>query len=151
MRVIKSNLGGSKDFHVVYSSQDAPGLITDIMTFRTDFVEAHPETVEAIVRAYFKGLAFWKEHPEEANTITAKEYSDTPESIARQLGGIKMLDEQDNVIAFTYAAGLRSLYGNLHQIEKFVRKHKGESSAPLDTNKLIERKFIKNIAEKKNS
>lgn len=140
----------AKDFHVVYSSKDAPGLITDILTFRSDFIESYPGTIEAIVRVYFRALKFWKEHPEEANRITAKEFQDTPESIGRQMQGLKMLDERDNVTAFTYAAGLGSLYGNLRQIGKFVRKHQGESAALLDTDKLIERRFIKKMAEEEN-
>ncbi len=140
----------SRDFHVVYSSKDAPGLITDILTFRTDFMEQYPETVEAILKAYFKGLNFWKEHPQEANAITAKEFGDTSEGIAAQLQGIKMLDEQDNQIAFTFAAGLKSLYGNMRQIGKFVLKHQAKRGAVVNTDKLIERKFIKNIiAEEK--
>ena len=136
-----------QDFHPVYSSKDAPGLISDILTFRTDFIQTHPETMEALIRAYFKGVRFWKEHPEEANAITAKEYKDTPESIAHQLEGIKILDEKDNMIAFTFAAGLRSLYGNLRQIEKFIRKSQGGKKASLDTDKLIDRTFIKKITQ----
>ncbi len=141
----------SGDYKVVYSSKDAPGLITDIMTFRTDFITAHPETVEAILRVYFKALQFWKDHPEEANAITAEAFKDTTQGIAQQLEGIRMLDEKDNKIAFTYAGGLRSLYGNLREIGRFVRKYQGEMTASLDTDKLVERRFIKDISEKENS
>lgn len=137
------------DFQPVYSSKNAPGLITDILTFRKDFIEAHPETVQAFLAAYFKGLAFWKENPGEANALTAKEFSDTPEGIAVQLKGIKMLDEQDNQTAFTFAAGLDSLYGNMRQIGRFVLKHQGKGKTPINTDHLIERKFIKEIMEEK--
>ena len=141
----------SGNFHTVYSSEDAPGLITDILTFRKDFIDVYPETVNAILAAYFKGLAFWKEHPAEANAMTAKEFSDTPEGITTQLKGVKMLDERDNQIAFTFAAGLNSLYGNMRQIGKFILKHQKPKvgQPPLDTDKLIERKFIKKINEEK--
>ena len=135
----------AENFRVVYSSADAPGLITDVLTFRSDFIEAYPETVEAIARAYFKGLGFWKEYPEKANAITAKEFNDTPGGIAKQLQGITMLDERDNQAAFTFAAGLTSLYGNMRHIGKFVQKHHVTSVRELDTDKLIERRFIKSI------
>ncbi len=137
------------DFHVVYSSKDAPGLITDILTFRKDFIDQYPGTVEAILAAYFKGLKFWKEHPAEANAITAKEFADTPEGIAAQLKGIKMLDERDNQIAFTFAAGLKSLYGNMRQIGKFVLKHSAKNVSSINTDNLIERRFIKKMVEEK--
>ena len=137
----------SNDFHVVYSSKDAPGIIMDILTFRTDFIQTHPETIEAIIRAYFKGLNYSKEHSEEAHRITAKQYNDTTESISNQLKGIKTLDERDNQIAFTFAAGLRSIYGNMRQVGKFILKHQGETQIHLETDNLIERKFIKKISE----
>ena len=60
-----------------------------------------------------------------------------------------MLDERDNQIAFTFAAGLNSLYGNMRQIGKFILKHQKpkDGQPPLDTDKLIERKFIKNMTQ----
>lgn len=141
----------SGDFHTVYTSKDAPWLITDILTFKSDFVEKYPETIQAILQAYFKALKLWKENPEEVHAITAKEFNDTPEGIARQLQGIKMLDEKDNEVAFTFAAGLKSLYGNMRQIGKFVLQHEGKTAFSLDTDHLIERKFIKKIIERKNA
>ena len=139
-----SKFVSSGEFHVTYSSKDAPGLITDILTFRTDFIEANPETIQAIVGAYFKALTFWKEHPAEASAIVAKKFDDTPESIAEQLSGVTMLDERDNADAFTFSAGLRSLYGNLRHIGKFVSQH-NPSLKPVDTDALVESQFIKNL------
>ena len=132
------------DFHVVYSSANAPGLITDILTFRTDFIEAYPETIQAIINAYFKAIHFWKEHPAEVEAILAKQFGDTPESIAGQLKGVKVLGERDNQTAFTFSTGLQSLYGNMRQIGKFIYKHDGGSSPP-STDALIEKRFIREI------
>jgi NitT/TauT family transport system substrate-binding protein len=139
-----SKLVDSGDFHVLYSSRQAPGLITDILTFRTDFIKAHPQTVQAITDIYFKALDFWKENPDQANAIVARELGDTPEHIARQLKGITILDRRDNETAFTFAAGFQSLYGNLRQIRDFVSKHQEKTSDhPIETDQLIDRRFIK--------
>ena len=142
-----SRFVASENFHVVYSSADAPGLITDILTFRTDFIETYPETIQAIVGAYFKAIDFWKTHSDEAQTIVAKKFGDTPESIANQLKGVKLLDERDNETAFTFSTGLQSLYGNMRQIGTFVRKHSDNSSNStlFSTDKLIEKKFVRQI------
>ena len=141
-----SKFVSSGDFHVVTSSADFPGLITDILTFRTDFIEAYPETIRAIVSAYFKAIDFWKTHPDEAHAIMAKKFKDTPESIAKQLKGVKLLDKRDNETAFTFSTGVQSLYGNLRQIDKFIQQHNNNgSSKPFRTDTLVERKFIKEI------
>ena len=133
-------------FHTIYSSSDAPGLIADLLTFRTDFIQAYPKTIEAILRAYFRGIRFWKEHPAEAYQILAKELNDTPDGTAKQLQGVRVLDENDNRTAFTFAAGLQSLYGNLRQVNRFVTEHQGGNAALPDSDQLIDRSFIQTIA-----
>ena len=85
----------------------------------------------------------------EARPVTAKEFDDTPQGIAAQLQGVKMLDERENQIAFTFAAGLKSLYGNMRQIGKFVLKHQSHGTTSLNPDNLIDRKFVKQIFENK--
>ncbi len=142
-----SEFVASGDFHKVYSSADAPGLITDILTFRTDFVNEHPDAVHAVVRAYFRAIRLWKERPEEVYLIVAKAFGDTPQSIQKQLEGITILDERDNETAFTYSPGLTSLYGNLREIGKFVSHHKGVPFSKLDTDRLVEDRFIRQLID----
>ena len=134
--------------HVVYSSKDAPGLIADLLTFRTDFLNAHPNEIHRLLQAYFKAFAFWKEHPNEAHAIVAKELHDTPENIAAQYAGVKVLDEAENATAFTFSGGIQSLYGNLRQVGEFVLSHR-QGAATFDTDKLIDRTFIKALAEER--
>lgn len=131
--------------HVVYSSKDAPGLITDILTFRTEFITAYPDTIEDILRAYFKAIAYWKEHPQDVCAILAREFRDTPGNIAEQLKLITVMDEGDNRTAFTYAAGLESLYGNMRKTGEFVLQKNRKGVVHLDTDRLLEKKFIKKI------
>ncbi len=129
----------------IFSSADAPGLITDILTFRSDFIDAHQETVAAIVDIYFKALKFWQENPDEANAINAKEHGVTKEEIAEQLKGISLLDLNNNNTAFTYSAGTQSLYGNMRRVGDFVLQHHPKPNYSLDTDQLIDKRFIKNL------
>lgn len=136
----------SGPYHIVYSSADAPGLITDALTFRADFVEQYPQTVLTILRCYFKALKFADQNPEKALTIAAKEFDVTVDALREDLKGINMLDEQENRIAFTFASGLQSIYGNFRLLSDFVKSHmKTENN--LDTDTLILPKFIKEIVK----
>ena len=139
--------------HAVYSSVDAPGLITDILTIRTDFIESHPEAVQGLVRGYFRGLDYWKEHPQEACVILAKEFGDTPENICAQMKGITMLDLADNRTAFTFAMGLQSLYGNMRKIGVFIQEHSAPTDkvTALDTDALIDARTIRKIFKERTS
>ncbi|MEK7561686.1 MAG: ABC transporter substrate-binding protein [Patescibacteria group bacterium] len=131
---------------VVFSSKDAPGLITDILTMPTDFIEKYPDSVDRLIRGYFRGLQFWKDRPGEGNTIMAQISNDTAENIAKQLEGITMLDERDNRIVFSFAAGLDSLYGNLRQLADFTSTGSQPSSGQFDTDQLIEPRFIEALS-----
>lgn len=42
--------GGNK-FHVVYSSRDAPGLITDVLVFKKEYIKSNPKVVAALIQA----------------------------------------------------------------------------------------------------
>jgi len=135
--------GGS----VIFSSKDAPGLISDVLTFRTAFINQYPDSLTSFIQAYFRGLQFWKDHPDEGNAIVAKAMGDTPGSVAKQLEGITMLDVRNNNTAFTFAAGLNSLYGNLRQLASLTSSDSQSNSVRLDTDKLIEPRFIEALSQ----
>ena len=77
----------------------------------------------------------------------AQELGTTAEDLSRQLKGVTILDENDNQTAFTFAAGFQSLYGNMRHIGSFIKQHRDVNGQRIDTDQLIERRFIKNINE----
>lgn len=130
--------------NTIYSSANAPGLITDILTFRSDFINENRETVTAIVEAYFRAVRFWKENPAEANIIIAKRLNTTADQVPAQMQGIIVLDKAENQTAFTFAAGSQSLYGNMRNIGEFVENHRKKTDTiTIDTDTLIEPAFIR--------
>jgi NitT/TauT family transport system substrate-binding protein len=132
---------------IIFSSKEAPGLITDVLTFRSDFIKENPETVQAIVRAYFKGIQFWQEHREEATALIGKELGVTPDEATEQVAGLTVLDLDDNRTAFTFATGLSSLYGNMRYTGEFVAKQRTDAAVRVDTDSLIERSFVRNLSK----
>ena len=130
----------------IYSSADAPGLITDVLTFRTDFVRENPETIDAIVHAYFKGLGFLKANPTEAHAIVGKAIDAPAVDIGTQLQGIDVLDARDNRTSFTFAAGFESLYGNMRRVGDFIRQEHYPNATKFDTDTLVDDRFIKKLA-----
>ena len=143
---ISSTLGSNK-FHKVYTSHDAPGLITDILTVKSNFITQYPEASQALVKAYFQGYDFWKTHPDQADAILAKAYNTTGQNIAQQLKGVTILDLRGNKTAFTFAPGLQSLYGNLKKIAEFVAGQKSIDANTINTDSLVEPRFVRTLSE----
>ncbi|HSW89106.1 MAG TPA: ABC transporter substrate-binding protein [Candidatus Saccharimonadales bacterium] len=131
--------------HILFTSADAPGAITDILTFYSDFTKRYPTTVQAIVVAYFRGITFWKEHPEEANAIIAKELAVSPEEAKKELKGISVLDLNGNIAALTFSPGLNSVYGNMRQISRLIAQQKHTNA--IDTDTLINPVFVHELQQ----
>lgn len=136
----------NEGYHTIYTSKEAPGLITDILTFRSDFIEQQEETITAIVTAYFRGIDLWRNNPDEAIAILAKEFSVTKTEAEAQLKGVYILNLQENKVAFSFSAGLKSLYGSMRKTAAFFHRNAKENSIDIAvTDQLIEPGFIKSL------
>lgn len=75
--------------HILASSREYPGIIVDVLNVRKDLVESNPGLVKKLMRGWFKGLKFYKEHSVEASGIIAKYYQITPEQYRKQIEGLR--------------------------------------------------------------
>jgi NitT/TauT family transport system substrate-binding protein len=53
-----------------------------------------------VMRAWFRALDYWRQHPAEANAIMAKHYNSTPDDFGRLLTGLRWPTYEDNVAYF---------------------------------------------------
>ena len=134
----------SPDHHIVYTSADAPGLITDIVTFRQDFIDEYPGAVQTIVDTYFNALEYVETHPDEAEKILAKAFNCTQEEAKAQLEGVRMLGLRDNLNAFSVGSGLNSLYGNINETMDFL-----DPPQIFPSDSLIDGSFVKGTEKTK--
>ncbi len=75
--------------HILISTRDEPEIIIDTHNVREDLVKNNPELVKGLMRGWFKGVTYCKEHPVEASEIIAKHYDVTPEEYREQITGLK--------------------------------------------------------------
>jgi NitT/TauT family transport system substrate-binding protein len=102
--------GLDKGNKLLFSSADTPGLIADVVIFRKDFVEQHPEAVRSSIKVWFEAQDYWQAHPDESNEIIAKATGFKPSEISTN--GIKLLNLEGNSQAFTVGTETTSLYGS---------------------------------------
>jgi NitT/TauT family transport system substrate-binding protein len=57
---------------ILYSGEDAPGLISDIAVIKSEYMTAHPEVKEKLKKVWDETMAYWKENQEEGNKILAE-------------------------------------------------------------------------------
>lgn len=83
-------LGMTEDggFHTIYTSRSAPGLISDVLYFRKDFIAQNPQEVMAIIKGYIDGLQYIHDHPAESDVIIGKYLASTPAEVQAQFEGV---------------------------------------------------------------
>lgn len=96
--------GKSADFgHLLTDSSKTPGLITDALIAKTDWVKSHQKEVAAIVKSWEEAVAFYEAHPDQAIPIMAKGvggWLKDPKDFKDTLGGIKFYDAAANKTFF---------------------------------------------------
>ena len=78
-------MGEGKKFHVIYSSKDAPGMITDVLVFKGEYIKKNPAVVKALIQGYIDGLGYMKKNPAEAAKLIGKVMGISDKEVMEQL------------------------------------------------------------------
>lgn len=89
-----------KDGKVLFTSRDYPGVITDIIMARTDFIQNRRADVENVMRAFFEASDWWTKNTTAGNAIAAQAFKLTPEDFAPMRDTVKLNDLQANLDKF---------------------------------------------------
>lgn len=139
-------MGGGKKFHVVFSSKDAPGLITDVLVYNKSYIAKHPKEVKAAIQAYLDGLAYMKSNPADAEAIIGKAMGVSAKDVKEQMSGVFNIPLDGMVKTFTKSTETTSLYGSGPVIGKVLMAKKQISSVPeIDTT--FDASFVKELAK----
>jgi NitT/TauT family transport system substrate-binding protein len=82
-------LGGGKLYHVLLSSRDARGMITDVLAVRDSTVARNPTLVASLIHATMEGLAFMQREPAKAAAIIARTLEISAADVQAQLPNVE--------------------------------------------------------------
>lgn len=105
-------LGGGQKFHVIFSSKESPGLITDVLVFTQAFIDKNPEMVKGVIQGYLDGLKFLKEKPEESQKIIAAALGVTKAEVPVQLATVYIPSLEEMDMVFQPSEDMRSLFAS---------------------------------------
>ncbi|MEH1766043.1 MAG: ABC transporter substrate-binding protein [Nostoc sp.] len=83
-------LGG----HILFTSKQTPGLISDMIVFRGETIRDRPEDIRAFVRGWLQATTYWKANVQEGNAIISKALKIPKNTIS--LEGVNLTDLGDN-------------------------------------------------------
>lgn len=101
--------GGGDKYHVLLSTKNAPGLITDVLVFKDDYIAKHKQEITALIKGYLDALEYMSKEPEKAAQFIAKAMDIPAEEVLAQLQEVhnpalhEMTDnftESDDILSF---------------------------------------------------
>lgn len=127
---------------VLVSTKQTPGLLPNVIAFRTSVVRDRPLQIQAFIRAWFQAQDYWKTNPEESNALIAKKLNLKPEEVSTD--GVQLYTLEDNLKALTPGNTADSLYYTANLYADFYTRTGGLSAAP-DIPKLINPSFVQQL------
>ncbi|MDR3505527.1 MAG: ABC transporter substrate-binding protein [Acidocella sp.] len=86
------NAAGGKKFHVLFSSKEAPGLITDVIVVTPKTIKADPAMITSFIQAFIEGEDYMKSSPDDAAAIIGKALGEDGATAKAQLSGVQNPD-----------------------------------------------------------
>jgi NitT/TauT family transport system substrate-binding protein len=122
--------GGGRRFHVLMSSREARGMITDVLVLKDTAIARNPALVDGLIRGTMEGLAFMKADPGKAAEIIARRLDISPAEVREQLSAIEnpALAELGDV--FKHEPVLPSFYASGKIISDILQREGQIDAAP---------------------
>lgn len=133
-------------FHVVYSSKQAPGLITDVLVFDEKVIAKRQAAIKAMVQGYVDGLAYMQSHPDESAKIIGKVLGVSPEEARTQMSGVYNIPLAEMHKNFEKSDATSSFYGSGAVIAQLL-KDNGQIPAIPDFAKTYDAQFVQALAK----
>jgi NitT/TauT family transport system substrate-binding protein len=80
----------------IFDSSQLPGEIVDVLVMRAEYVQAHPEAVQLLLRSFYRAQGYFKERPQDFLRIAAARESNTPEEFRSSLTLMRLLDAKES-------------------------------------------------------
>lgn len=133
-------------FHVVYSSKDAPGLITDVLAFDEKVIAKRPAAIKALMQGYLDGLAYMQSHPDEAAKIIGKVLGVSAEEAKEQMSGVYNIPLAEMTKNFEKSEATSSFYGSGAVIAQLL-KDNGQIPTIPDFADTYDAQFVEAMAK----
>lgn len=133
-------------FHVVYSSKDAPGLITDVLVFDESVIAKQPEQIKALIEGYLDGLAYMQSHPDEAAAIIGKVLGVSAAEAKEQMSGVYNIPLAEMGRNFEKSTATSSFFGSGEVIAQLLKAN-GQIPAIPDFAQTFDASFVKALSK----
>jgi NitT/TauT family transport system substrate-binding protein len=128
----------------IFDTSQIPGISPSLFAFHRKFLETRPGDVQAYVDVWHRTNQFIQANPKKAFAIIAKIYHVSEKAVKQLARTDKILTLQDNLHAFSYSPGFKSLHRVAYKMNAFLVERELANTF-LDTSTLFDDRFIRNL------
>lgn len=137
----------SGEAHVLVSTMAATNVIADTLIARDDLIERAPETVQAFVHGWLKGIDLMRNDPASSNAIVGEALKLDEETVSGMLSGLKLTGYADNAQFYGLTGG-KAHYETLFDTAFLIWRKKGLVTRPVSAKDWAETKFLRSLGSK---
>lgn len=139
-------MGSGSKFKVLFSSKEAPGLITDVLVFDKAVIAKRSTAIKALMQGYLDGLAYMKAHPDESAQIIGQVLGVSADEAKAQMSGAYNIPLGEMAKSFTPSLETSSLKGSGTIIAQLL-KNNAQISAIPDLSETYDAKFTQELVQ----
>jgi NitT/TauT family transport system substrate-binding protein len=132
-----TKIAGEKTGHVIFSSQETPNLILDVLAISSRTASKKPAETRAFLRALNRGYEFVQQHADEAAVLGAKALDQKPDEVKAMLPKVNLYGQKKNLEVMRGPA-----IEATKQVAKFFKDKKVNDSL-VDVTGLYDVSFLK--------
>jgi NitT/TauT family transport system substrate-binding protein len=89
---LQAALQEGEDCKVLYTANERPGLISDVLAVNSEFAEENPEAIAGVLRAWGDAVDFYNQNTDEGQAIIAENVGEKPEALTTSFEGVQLFD-----------------------------------------------------------
>jgi NitT/TauT family transport system substrate-binding protein len=132
---------GGRRFHVIFSSKDAPGLLSDVLVFTDRVLRTQPDLVTAVMRGYLDALERMRTQPAQTAKLIGKALGISADEVIAQQTAIHALTLTEMQTAFTPGTTPESFFTACAAIAEILAD-KGQIARRPRCEDTLDRRFI---------
>jgi len=130
--------------HILVSSRDYPGLITDVIVARTDDLKANPEQYRKFLRGIYRAIDYFNANRAEAIKIMAPHFKLSPEEYEELLANLEYTPYEE-AVEYLGTGGQRGKMHDLFDTVMLLNLENGAADVKLDSNQQIDNSIITDL------
>jgi NitT/TauT family transport system substrate-binding protein len=93
---ISAALSQADGHKVIYTAAEKPGLISDLLSARSEWITAHPDDVKGLILAWDDAITFIRENPKEGGELIANAVGSPMEEFEPAFKSVKLYNIAEN-------------------------------------------------------